>query len=657
MTKYYNPFSENRAEQMHDLSKLYVPFTQIRPSAKPLIIEGGRGSGKTMYFLCNSWKEQLSQLRFEERDSRELFCSPNFIGVYYKCDTAFVGAMSNRSINDKNWDGIFNTYLSTSILIELFNFFNVLASENNCNESTLLPIISKVCAKIKSNSFELRSLEDSIDLCEQVLESIENYVNEPESDINSYDFKKTITGRPIAYFISQLTKIDEYSNIMFKIFIDEYENLLEYQSMIVNTLIKHSNRNLVYNIGLRPKGMSTSKTSGSSEVIQNPHDFQLHKLDLSFDTTEKGSQQGYLNQVKEICRNRIRLAKEKNLLPSSVPEDIEFYLGNYSIADEINRLEKKGKESYKFYNDLLEIIIKSECDADKRKKYIKTLAEDAPLLNTRLHYSLLLRRNKYRPSLHELYTKYREWELGEKNEYSEWMHNTKYGIVFLLAKKNKEYYGIDVYSQLSSGVVRYLLELCEQAFDFASLEGFTWETPKRITNSAQTKAARYVSRYKYRDIEGYDPYGRNLKVFIKYLGEIFRDLHRNDKSTLGEPEPNHFHISNTQLTDKQYEIIKAAVMWNILQEEEPTKTKQQDFSRENVDFILNRIYSPYFNISYRKKRKIYLSDEILEGLLSGNDKLAELATKDFLNSKWSYAKDSSDANKTEIQTSLFDGGF
>ena len=43
---------------------------------------------------------------------------------------------------------------------------------------------------------------------------------------------------------------------------------------------------------------------------------------------------------------------------------------------------------------------------------------------------------------------------------------TKTGIVFLLAKESgleKWYYGFDTYVMLSSGIVRYFLELCEQA--------------------------------------------------------------------------------------------------------------------------------------------------------------------------------------------------
>ena len=63
MTEHYNPFKENRTEQMKDLWKYYVPFSGLDSAGKPIIVEGGRGSGKTMFFQCNSWRQVILQIR------------------------------------------------------------------------------------------------------------------------------------------------------------------------------------------------------------------------------------------------------------------------------------------------------------------------------------------------------------------------------------------------------------------------------------------------------------------------------------------------------------------------------------------------------------------------------------------------------------------
>lgn len=49
-----NPFAVNRAEYMRDLWKYYVPLKELDlETSKALVIEGGRGTGKSTVFLCN----------------------------------------------------------------------------------------------------------------------------------------------------------------------------------------------------------------------------------------------------------------------------------------------------------------------------------------------------------------------------------------------------------------------------------------------------------------------------------------------------------------------------------------------------------------------------------------------------------------------------
>ena len=63
-----------------------------------------------------------------------------------------------------------------------------------------------------------------------------------------------------------------------------------------------------------------------------------------------------------------------------------------------------------------------------------------------------------------------------------------------------------------------------------------------------------------------------------------------------------------------------ALLYNVLQEGEPTKMKRREGSSETVDYYLNKIYSPHFGISYRDIRKIHLAHELLELLLNGKEK-------------------------------------
>lgn len=615
MINNYNPFKENRTEQMRELWKYYVPFPENDTSFKPLVVEGGRGSGKTMFFQCKSWKEELSKARKENQCIREWISNRDFIGLYYRVDTTFVSSMKGNDRHD--WNSIFETYLSLCILSEVLFFISEIKDDLDYSVTELNKLANAFSNKISPNS--------PVDSFEMLKEYIPLYLDKIENIINGIPVN---IGEDIR-FVSVLRFVKELciscqklfnNNIVFKVFIDEYETLQEYQQKIINTLIKHSEIPVIYNIGLRPSGMKTPETISETETIESPHDFEYLELDVD--------PEQYKDILKNIFAKRIKLAKEKGLLAPTTNEDIEFYLGNYSFDYELDLIEKTNV-TFSFKKELAEKIhikaIAENITEDLEQKYLKVLCEEAPLLNARLHLTLLFKDNIYTPNLKILYDEYTN--NGEK--YRDWMHNRKNGIVFLLCKeckREKLYYGFDAYAALSSGIVRYFLELCEQAFNFAFLDGYSWDC--QISPQTQTIAAKHVSEYKVKDILRYKPNGKNLRIFVQYIGQIFYKLH-TDNGSLGEPEPNHFSTKDLSMTDEVRENIKFAIMWNVLQVNKATKRKDSILSPETVDYYLNKIYVPYFGISYRNQRKILLDSDILNGLFSGDYNNAKSAFNKF----------------------------
>ena len=117
------------------------------------------------------------------------------------------------------------------------------------------------------------------------------------------------------------------------------------------------------------------------------------------------------------------------------------------------------------------------------------------------------------------------------------------------------------------------------------------------------------------------------------MQEIFKDLHRNDRLTLGEPEPNHFTIDSLDLLEKR-EVLNCAITCSVLQELPQTKGKES-VKTHIVDYHLNKIYAPYFEISCLKNRKIVFTNKELSSLLGGNKVDAENTAKAYLEKYWS----------------------
>lgn len=143
------------------------------------------------------------------------------------------------------------------------------------------------------------------------------------------------------------------------------------------------------------------------------------------------------------------------------------------------------------------------------------------------------------------------------------------------------------------------------------MNGFGWEQPSPLSPEIQTKAARFVSRYKVEETSSFPLYGSNLRIFIQCLGQIFKELHRNERLTLGEPEPNHFTMDALDSLDHR-DVLDCAITCSALQELPQTKGKEA-LNTHVLDYHLNKIYTPYFEISYFKKGKLFL--QILKYLI------------------------------------------
>lgn len=636
MTNQYNPFKENRAEQMRDLWKYYVPFPGLDSAGKPLVVEGGRGSGKTMFFQCNSWRQKILEFQKNDKPITDLLNNEDFVGIYYRVDTTFVSSMRERE--EGNWGAIFETYLGICVLKEILDLIHTLNKSMRLSESALSEFTLAFSKKLNTNS-NTDSIESFRRACNVYLDIIEDKINGAEtlSDLRYINVNRFITDVCIA--TRELLGKEE---LLFKIFIDEYETLQEYQQKIVNTLIKHSSLPVIFNIGLRPKGMKTPETISKTETIEAPHDYEL--LLLGFE------QDQYPKIVKSICQKRIALGKEQGKIPKTASDDIEFYLGNYSIEQELEKIiqtSKKPPHLEKLRNLIISRGQEENYTSQEINSFCQVLCDEAPILNSRMHFALLCKQTQYTPKLKDLYDLY----TSNDKRYNDWLHNRKNGVIYLLCKeikREKMYFGFDVFSALSSNIVRYFLELCEQSFKIAFLNDYNWETP--ISPETQTEAARYVSEYKIVDIAGYEPYGKELRIFVQYLGQIFYKLHTAENNTLGEPEPNHFNTKDLSLPDSLRRIIDSAIMWNVLQEGETTKKKQSKLSPETVDYYLNKIYVPYFGISYRNQRKISIAVEVLQDLLTGNEESAKNGFRKFF-------KDETNYQENATQLTIFNMGM
>lgn len=628
-----NPFSKFRTEYMGDSAwRFFVkdPFKEY-VGEKPLIFEGSRGTGKTMFFLCNSWKQRFQEAKSSGASFKEFLTSIKHIGFYYKVDTRFVKSMDKKNIEEAIWIGIFNTYFNVVISKEIIVFFSQLIEEGIISYESIKRVVKLVCLSLGvSHAHTLEELKEYLD---EIIIRIEHFSNNTEKEkpigVNA--------GTIIQALLLAVKENDILKDKTFHIFIDEFESLNFNQQIEINTLLKHSDNNIVYDYGVITRGIQTFKT-GAGQEIRPKDDFAL----LSTDKYEYHESDSYNKLLIEICKKRLKDSFDKtgktyddNFL------DIEFYLRRYPKGYE-EKLFEKAPELSKISGRILAELKGYERTATYSKDEARNLYEELtncrPVL-MRMHLALLLRKGKNAISPRDL----AEHKRKNSDKYRDWVHNMENAIIYLLChefKVEKKYHGFKVFSALSSGVIRSFLELAEYAFDYAfnnSSNPFSFENPRSFDIEEQTKAVYFVSKFKVAEIDSYEPNGLQLKTFTIALGKIFSALHTNSSSTLGEVEFNHFTTKINDLRKERQDaaiLLKHAVMHKILEEAESTKTKSDEIV-EFMDFHLNHIYCPAFRISHLRKRKLPISAIDLAKLFCGSQKELE----DVVNKLSGYSED------------------
>jgi len=617
---FINPFSVDRAEHLgKDLFKFYVNHQKFHGilKRKSLIVTGGRGCGKTMFFLYNTYFQK--KLEFEnistDLNYHKFLLSEERISIYFRADSDLVTAFNLKGKDLAEWEELFAHYFNLTIckrFCEVAIDINKIYKnkfeheEQTCLETSILLDLSKTP---KSYSELLKELSVAELLLIRYVSNNKKY-ERPILVVNGQLFNTLING---------LLKEDILQNKSFHVFVDEYENLLIYQQKLINTLIKHPNPTII-NAGMRKEGLRTYQTLSPDEAINFPHDYDIFDF-------EDFSHSDYEQLIIDSCRRRFKsIPQLRNEQEDSKYLDIGFYLGKYDAVEEAKSLYSKKAKSE--IESKIKAFLGGIENPDEKERIFRILSQNGNPIINRLNL-VLLNRNKFAPR--ELASQVTEFLNKNNRTYQELINNNSLGIVFLLckdSKRKKKYYGFSPYLLLSSGIIRYFHELCETAFTNASRNGFSFDSPRPLNEEEQSSAAYHVSEYKVNDIDTYAPFSNSLKRFILHLGSIFNSIHKNEK--LSEPEKNHFSTDYFNLCEHSKNVIKSAKMWCVLQERSETKEKSDKVSINQYEYHLNHIYAPYFGISYRRKKKLDLKSEEVDMLIGEESDKASNVAKEII---------------------------
>lgn len=628
-----NILSKTRAEE-HEADvwgEFYIPpyFNRLslHNATKSTYIVGKRGCGKTMLLKYLDYHTAFSKKRKFIPDEEI-----SHIGIYWRVDTQFCNSLNHRGCVEHEWISIYESYFSLVMAVEIIKSLRAIA-ESAFSKFTLLDF----------ESFDFKSIPDfhpdypsSPEKLESFLESKRRYFTSWISNISTVE--KPILPPGKSFLDSMIEDVRKYVGLekaAFFIYIDEVENLVPYQRHVLNSFLKHSQRPLI--VSFTSKELSDDTATTGPESINATHDFRLLSLDeLSNDDEKKlfFSEVFLANLDLASNKDSSTLLKALRSLDSieqrstiEYRENIISRIKSQFPTKTLKHLALEAIEEPRIFNILRDRITKAlnthstQITFDDFIKF-KGAPEALIIMPT------LLNRSKNKPE--KLLASLTEYVTKSSNPFSDWVHNNLFGSLLELYRpyggRCPVYSGFDTFFTMANNNLRHFLILCYKALEVAELAD---EDVKEISLDIQSLAAYEAADNLIKEIKTFGSYGEQLRMFVLRLGNVFRSL--QSVPSMSEPEQNQFTINSGSrvLNEEETTFLAEAKKHGIITERLETKTKGV-VGTDIVDYQLNPIYSPYFQISYRRKRKIELSVEQFHILALGpEDSYKELTSNLF----------------------------
>ena len=625
------PFDVVRAEDFGgDLYEYYEPLEKLirRVSgveitgSRAVFLIGGRGTGKTMVlkflsiemqlrnFIRNTLRQNKSEEELNQNEMMDFLKNRDFIGIYLRFKTTEFDQFRGEFAQ------LFVPYLSIKVAEQIFKTLRTFKFSQVISVEQETEISEFFLRQIKEPETKVEYSFDSVlDFIRETLLPLFEIILEKKSYSSIDEIKKSsripvVLSKRIFFGLSDFvfSNLDSLRGKNLFVLLDELEYLNDYQTQCIGELIKNSDEtSVIFKIGSRhmPQKVPVGE---SSEVLQEPHDFRIINIGDAMNSAHSGKRSDYSILVKNILNKR--LAKSDFFRNLGVI-DIEQLFPSLSIEKEaLDMVHGREKHWKKFKNHLQSSMTREEIS-----EIVNCLRNSANPIMEKLNMLLCYREK----SPQEIRKMMEEYLRGENQAYGDLYQKNALNLLFQLCsdyRSEKKYCGIDVFIHLSSGIIRNAIEICNQALNTATNYGYDPSKEKTIEVVYQDMGAKNHAQLQYDDIPRMSGnLGLDVQDFINQIGAIFRALHED--KYLVEPEQTHFEVDYSGITGRAKDVFDAALRHSYLQKKPPMDAKTFGETRK-ADFLINRVFAPYFEISYKVRGRTFIQSSEVCSLIMGN---------------------------------------
>lgn len=571
-----NPFRRVRAEFFEDVPKLlaeaFAPPDAMKMSAleemKPCFLEGSRGTGKSMLLLALRARnlasrrnaKPISQLfGFYLKLSRGAVCNAG-ISVDQNSDPDFIKPAEGVQVTDA-----FSQEIVLCLLESLFSEIKFCIQEQHVScdahcEHALATEAYRLLTGVEP--IHQLTIDGLLAHMANIHRDLANFIRRKFIYRESVSVPITILDIEMLKSIFRFSKqtLPALRNSMFVILLDEYENLFPFQQRVINGLVKLAAPDFTVKVAKKLGGEDVSGTTTGQE-LQEIHDY--NRVTLVYDVEDASQMRLYAGLLQSVTE---KLLTNAGLLNGDL-------------------------------NSLLPHLSGSEVDEKAWS------AEMADILNI---------------SVSDFANMSVDCKNEKINHYSE---AATYRVLYKRGGRQKEkvFAGFNELSFLSSGVIRYFLEILGVAFHLQYAGGSALTSPIPFAAETQTQAVHIVSQHYLTTLSrNVEVYGERLKYYVLDLGDCLRHKLLYHSS---EPEAGRLTIDDPQsLEDVRFAEMKKVLSLGIREGVFQTREGRPAFKPKHrsdpqpAEVSICRIYAPVLQISPRQRWRTRVSCDELLGL-------------------------------------------
>ncbi|MFP3517900.1 hypothetical protein SB766_17090 [Pseudomonas sp. SIMBA_077] len=570
-------FGDNRAEwPSANFKELFVKPAYLGKLEvmRPCFLVGGRGTGKTTALQSLRYDSMLERLE----GSGQSFADQEYLGVLVRMNKNRVRAFAGSGIGEEKWAKLFAHYFNLSVCSEMVNM--------------ALWLETKQGLKLQPEYLEIITLELGLECCEtldqlkglikKAISSLQLQVNNPMKDLG---ITLSMAESPLRAFAEAIQSQSLLGDRVIFCCIDEYENLLDYQQAILNTYIKHAEPPLSYKVGVRKNGLRNRQTLDGQDLLRVPDDC----LEIEI------ADEGFEFFAKAVAELRLKYAQG---VGAQISDNLRDFLQELSLAEEAVVLGA----------DRVAAAVLDELKTDKHYSYFSNKPQ------VELSFLKYWQQSEG-GSLQELAN---DW-FDNEAEWKTRLGNHGYASLFWLSKGRKgarirKYYcGERTLLSLAAGNIRYFLELIDTAIGYQLDEEGSKQRTLIISAKSQTLAAREVGKRRLNQLEGLADHGVQLKRLVLAIGKVFFELAREPSGKT--PEVTSFVLSGNQSETARIHRLLQEGVGHLAFESDPRTKSTSSVELRDDEYRLHRIFSAFFEISHRKKRRMSIEASTLISVL------------------------------------------